>query len=79
MRILIPLLYFIMGLLFLLISTVFYPAITGLLLDIGKQAEPAAPAFRDLSFVLGFVRVIFIIVGVFLIGFGIGLFVLKRR
>jgi hypothetical protein len=79
MKILFPMLFFLMGCLFLLVGTAFYPAISELLLNIEKQITPAAPSFWDLSFVLGFVRVIFIIVGVFLIGLGIGFFFLKRH
>jgi hypothetical protein len=60
-----------MGVLFLLISTLFYPAISQWMLNLQDDISITAPSFWNLSFVLIFVRIIFIIVGVFLTGFGI--------
>jgi hypothetical protein len=75
-KILFSALFIFMGCLFLLISTVFYPAITGYLLDL--QGTIATPSFWDLQFVLGFVKIIFIIVGIFLTIFGIGSIFIKK-
>ncbi len=67
------------GAAFLLIGTVLYPAITGWLLDLQGQTTWTAPSFWYLPLVLKVVRVIFIIVGAFLVAFGIGLIWLRRR
>ena len=68
-----------MGIFFLLTATIFYPAVSSWLLDVQGQSPWTAPAFWDLPLVLKIVRVIFIIVGAFLVAFGIGLLWLKRR
>ncbi len=67
-----------MGVVFLLVSTVFYPPITQLLGNIQENAGESIPSFWNLSLVLKFVRVIFLIVGVFLTLFGIGMFWVKK-
>jgi len=74
-----PLPFIIMGIIFLLISILFYPSITQLLIDIQSQNSWTAPRFWDLTWVLMFVRIIFILIGVFLTGFGIGLFWMRRK
>ena len=72
------LLFLLTGVLFLLISTVWYPAVVQFLNAI--QARTAdAPDFWNLSLVLGFVRVIFLLVGVFLAGFSVVLFRLRKH
>ncbi len=68
-----------MGALFLLVSTVFFPVITGLLLDLQQQMDMAAPPFWDLLQVLGIVRVIFILVGIILVAAGIVFLFLWKR
>ncbi len=68
-----------MGAVFLLVGTIFYPAISRWLLDLQGQTTCTAPSFWDLPLVLKVVRVIFIIVGAFLVAFGIGLIWLRRR
>ena len=78
MKILCSLLFIFQGCVFLLVSTVFYPAITRLLIDLQEQMHLTAPPFWNLTWVLALVRIIFIIVGVFLIAFGIGILWLKR-
>ena len=78
MNIIFPLIYIIIGSIFLLISTVFYPSITTLLMNLQEQMHWSAPPFWNLSFVLIFVRIIFIIVGIFITGFGIALFWIKK-
>jgi hypothetical protein len=70
-KIIYPATFITMGVLFLLISTLFYPAISQWILHLQDDISIAAPSFWNLSFVLIFVRIIFIIVGVFLTGFGI--------
>jgi hypothetical protein len=70
-RIIYPATFITMGVLFLLISTLFYPAISQWLLQLQDDTSIPAPSFWNLSFVLVFARIIFIIVGVFLTGFGI--------
>jgi hypothetical protein len=72
-------LYWLMGAVFLLVTTVFWSAIIGSLLVIEGQTGLTGPSFWNLATVLTFVRVVFIIVGIFLIAFGIGLFLLKKR
>jgi hypothetical protein len=72
-------LYWLMGAVFLLITTVFWSAISGSLLAIQEQTGLNGPSFWNLEAVLTFVRVVFIIVGIFLLAFGIGLFWLKKR
>jgi hypothetical protein len=78
MQIAVSLLFVLTGGLFLLISTVFYPAIVQILNHLETRIA-ATPAFWDLSFVLRIVRVIFLLVGVFLTGFGIAMFWLRRH
>jgi hypothetical protein len=70
-KIIYPAAFISMGVRFLLISTIFYPAISQWLLQLQDDTSIAAPSFWSLAFVLAFVRIIFIIVGVFLTGFGI--------
>jgi hypothetical protein len=70
-KIIYPAAFITMGVLFLLISTLFYPAISQWMLQLQNDTSIAAPSFWNLSFVLTFVRIISIIVGVFLTGFGI--------
>jgi hypothetical protein len=78
MKIIVPLLFFINGLIFLLVSTVFYPAITQYLNNLQEKAGLIDPGFWGWTFALGMIKVIFIIVGVFLIGFGFLLVWLKK-
>jgi hypothetical protein len=78
MQIAVSLLFVLTGGLFVLISTVFFPAV-GQILSHLETRIAATPAFWDLSFVLRFVRVIFILVGVFLTGFGIAIFWLRKH
>jgi hypothetical protein len=68
-----------MGAVFLLITTVFWNAIDRTLLHIQEHSDLTGPSFWNLANVLTFVRVIFIIVGAFLLVFGIGIFLLKKR
>jgi len=79
LSIILPFLFIFNGVIFLLVSTVFYPAITRELITIQEQSSIATPDFWDLSKVLGIVRIIFIIVGVFLTGFGIAMAVFRKR
>jgi hypothetical protein len=79
LNIILPVLFILNGCIFLLVSTVFYPAITRALLDIQGQSTLAMPDFWDLSSVLGIVRIILIIVGVFLTGFGITMVIIRKR
>ena len=72
MKILIPVLFVVMGGVFLLVSTALYPEITRLLLNLEQGA--GAPAWWNLAAVLKIVRVIFFIVGFFLAVFGVALF-----
>ena len=77
--IILPFLFIFNGLIFLLVSTVFYPAITRELIGIQEQSKIATPDFWDLSKVLGIARVIFIIVGVFLTGFGTAMVIFRKH
>jgi uncharacterized BrkB/YihY/UPF0761 family membrane protein len=70
MNTLVALLFVLMGALFLLISTVFYPVITSSLIKIGEHTG-GYPSFWNLVVVLKIVRVIFCVVGGFLAVFGI--------
>ena len=70
-------LYWLMGAVFLLITTVFWNAISGSLLAI--QEQTTVPSFWNLAAVLSFVRLVFIIVGIFLLAFGIGVFLFRKR
>ena len=78
MQIAVSLLFVLTGGLFLLISTVLFPAV-GHVLSHLETRTAAVPAFWDLSFVLRIIRVIFILVGIFLIGFGIAIFWLRKH
>ncbi len=78
MKIFFPLIFILMGGIFLLVSTVFYPSITDLLLGLQARAGQAVPAFWNLSWILSIVRVIFLIVGAFLAGLGIAFFWIKK-
>jgi hypothetical protein len=64
-------------LVFLLLSTIFYTGITQHLTYV--QQGWSTPGFWNLSFVLAFVKVIFIIVGGFLLLFGITLPLFRKR
>ncbi len=79
MKHMVPVLFLFMGGLFLLVSTVLYPAITTWLTGVQGDIVSSAPPFWDLPLVLRAVRVIFLVVGVFLILFGIAAFWLKER
>lgn len=68
-----------MGALFLLVSTIFWRLISQSLMALEEQTSLAVPSFWDLAVVLTFVRVIFIIVGIFLVAFGCGVLWLKQR
>ena len=72
MKILIPVLFVVMGGVFLLVSTVWYPEISRLLLNMEQSA--GAPARWNLAAVLKIIRVIFFIVGFFLAVFGVAIF-----
>jgi hypothetical protein len=78
LQILIPVLFLVNGSVFLLVGTVWYPDIVRLLIKMQEQSS-WAPPFWDLLWVLGIVRIIFIIVGIFLIAFGIGLVWFKKN
>jgi hypothetical protein len=78
MKIAVSLLFLLTGGLFLLVSTVFFPAVVQILSQLETRIA-ATPDFWDLSFVLRFVRVVFFLVGIFLIGFGIALFWLRKH
>jgi hypothetical protein len=69
MKYLYPVIFIAQGIVFLLISTVFYGPITDFLLS-HQPAENPLP-WWNLEWVLRAVQVIFIIVGIFLIAFGI--------
>lgn len=71
--------FILMGVLFLVISTVFYMPLREFLLNLQSQSNLNAPQFWDLSLVLTIVRIIFIIVGAFLTLFGIAIFLIKNR
>jgi hypothetical protein len=77
MKIIYPLLFIFMGCLFLLISTVFYPSITQLINTLQNNTSSTVSPFWDLALVVKFVRIIFLIVGIFLTGFGISIFWIK--
>jgi hypothetical protein len=79
MKIFFPLIFIIMGGVFLLVSTVLYPSITGILIGLQAQSGRAVPEFWDLPLVLGIVRIIFLIVGAFLAVLGIAFFWIKRQ
>ena len=79
MKHLFPLLFILMGCLFLLISLIFFPSITQVLIDLQGEMNLTTPSFWDTSTVLKIVRIIFIIVGVFLTVFGIAFYWAKRR
>jgi hypothetical protein len=79
LNIILPVLFILNGCIFLSVSTVFYPAITRELISIQEQSTITTPDFWDLSSVLGIVRIIFIIVGVFLTGFGIAMVTFRKR
>jgi hypothetical protein len=79
LKILFPLSFIVMGGVFLLVSTAFYPSITDLLVGIQAGAGGAAPDFWNLSLILPVVRVIFLIVGGFLTVLGIAFFWVKLR
>jgi len=68
-----------MGVLFILVSTVFYPLISDYLINLQSELSWNTPDFWDITVVLKIVRVIFLIVGIFLTCFGIGLFWWKRN
>jgi hypothetical protein len=76
-HILLPAVFILTGLLFLLLSTIFYAGMSQYLS--GVQSGLNTPDFWNLSFVLAFVRVIFIIVGSFLLLFGITLPLFSKR
>lgn len=73
-----PLPFIIIGVFFLLISIICYSSIAQLLLNLESQTDLNALSW-DLSWVLKVVRIIFIIVGIFLTGFGIGLFWKRKK
>jgi hypothetical protein len=66
-----PSMFIFMGAVFLLVGTVFYPSITELMVGLQTQAGFTALEFWNLSLILGIVRVIFLIVGSFLMVLGI--------
>jgi hypothetical protein len=78
-NIILPALFIFNGCVFLLIGTVFYPAIFRELIRIQEQSTILTPDFWDLATVLEIVRIIFIIIGVFLTGFGIAMAILRKR
>jgi len=78
MKILIPVVFIIMGAVFLLLSTVFFQPLSNCLLNLQQQAGPLEPPGWNLELVLKFVRAIFIIVGIFLCGFGAALVWLEK-
>lgn len=71
--------FVVMGVLFILVSTVFYPLISDYLINLQSELSWNTPDFWDITVVLKIVRVIFLIVGIFLTCFGIGLFWWKRN
>jgi fructose-specific phosphotransferase system IIC component len=79
MGILYSLLFIVNGSIFLAVGTIFYSDVARLLLKLQEQSNWAAPQFWDLSWVFGIVRIIFIIVGIFLIAFGFGIFWFRKR
>ena len=74
-----PVAFIFMGSVFLLVSTVFFPAISQLLISLEADMDWAAPGIWNLPAVLAIDRIIFLIVGVFLTCFGIALALLKRH
>jgi hypothetical protein len=60
-------------------SIVFYSSVAQLLLNLESQTDLNAPSFWDLSWILRVVRIIFIIVGMLLTCFGIGLFWKRKK
>ncbi len=78
MKFLFPAIFIVMGVTFLLVSTVFYPPITQWLHNLQEQNSSSVPAFWNLSLVLKFVKIIFLVVGIFLTLFGIGMFWFKK-
>ena len=73
MKVFIPVMFVIMGIILLLTSTLFFNPLANLLLDIQQEAGLFNPSSWDLPMVLRFVRVVFIVAGVFLASFGAGL------
>jgi len=73
MKILIPVVFIIMGAVFLLSSTVFFQPLANCLLNLQQQSGSLPPPGWNLEMVLKFVRVIFIFTGIFLSGFGLAL------
>ena len=78
MKIFFPFLFIVMGAVFLLVSTAIYPSITELLGRLQAQAGQNIPEFWNLSLILGIVRVLFLIVGAFLVILGISFFWIKK-
>ncbi|MBN1370145.1 MAG: hypothetical protein JW954_07925 [Dehalococcoidaceae bacterium] len=78
MKIFIPVLFIIMGVVFLLVSAVFYQPFSNCLLGLQQQSGSLNPPGWNLALVLQFVRVIFIIVEIFLCGFGAALVWLEK-
>jgi hypothetical protein len=76
MKYLYPLIFVAQGVLFLLISTIFYVPISDFLLS-RQPAESPLPIW-DLEWVLRAVQVIFFCVGVFFTAFGIAFHWLKK-
>ena len=79
MKILYSLVFILQGCLFLLVSTIFYPTIVQMLINLQEQMQLTVPPFWNLALVFSIVRIIFIIVGIFLTIFGIGILLLNRR
>lgn len=71
MKILIPAVFITTGAVFLLVSTVFFQPLSNCLLVFQQQSGSFEPPGWNLEFVLKFVRVIFIVVGICLSGFGV--------
>jgi hypothetical protein len=78
-KIVFPLAFILMGAVFLLVTTVFYPWIVELLGGLEARAGQAVPEFWNLSLILPIVRVIFLIVGAFLTVLGIAFFWIRFR
>jgi hypothetical protein len=79
MRIVYLALFLVMGIAFILVSTVFYPAITDSLNSTRVQMGDRFPDFWDLPLVLSIVRIIFLIAGSLIIVSGIAFYWLKGR
>jgi phage shock protein PspC (stress-responsive transcriptional regulator) len=79
MQTLLRIVFLLNGCFFLLVGTAFFPAISQSLFHIQAQSSLPSPSFWDLSRVLSVVRVIFIVVGIFLTGFGIFLVLIRKR